>query len=95
MAVASPVSEPTGKEKKKTCCREREVQEHRPGQQCPCLGIQGCVQPRLGSFKVTIIYTIIRSIIFLININGVVKEFNNGVINGDFLINGLQGLLLH
>ena len=49
----------------------------------------------LGSFKVTIIYTIIHSIIFLININGVVKEFNNGVINGDFLINGLQGLLLH
>ena len=48
----------------------------------------------LGSFKVTIIYTIIRSIIFLINLNGVVKEFNNGVINGDFLINGLQGLLL-
>jgi len=42
----------------------------------------------LGSFKVTIIYIIIHSIIFLININGVVKEFNNGVINGDFLING-------
>jgi len=49
----------------------------------------------IGSFKVTIIYIIIRSIIFLININGVVKEFNNGVINGDFLINGPQGLLLH
>jgi len=48
----------------------------------------------IGSFKVTIIYTIIRSIIFLINLNGVVKEFNNGVINGDFFINGLQGLLL-
>jgi len=42
----------------------------------------------LGSFKVTIIYIIICSIIFLININGVVKEFNNGVINGDFLIDG-------
>ena len=49
----------------------------------------------IGSFKVTIIYIIIHSIIFLININGVVKEFNNGVINGDFLINGPQGLLLH
>ena len=49
----------------------------------------------IGSFKVTIIYIIIHSIIFLININGVVKKFNNGVINGDFLINGPQGLLLH
>ena len=48
----------------------------------------------LGSFKVTIIYIIIRSIIFLININSVVKEFNNGVINGNFLIDGPQGLLL-
>ena len=48
----------------------------------------------LGLFKVAIIYTIICSIIFLININGLVKEFNNGVINGDSLINGLWGLLL-
>jgi len=42
-------------------------------------------------FKVTINYIIIHSIIYLIKKNGVVQEFNNGVINGDFLLMAFEG----